>query len=180
MKIEVNTLSIISNIVVFIGVVVAIVAIIYNVRTAKKTQTANFLFESRQDIQYIESLHVLKQVHRSGKSFRSYVFPCEGQAITEMEMLERRKFQYILNFYERVAVSVREGIYDENMIKRTSFTTIIETYYIAESLIKAIREYVGSETTYQEFEWLVSRWKKNHCLKINGKSGVLNEDNICF
>lgn len=64
MKIEVNTLSIISNIVVFIGVVVAIVAIIYNVRTAKKTQTANFLFESRQDIQYIESLHVLKQVHR--------------------------------------------------------------------------------------------------------------------
>lgn len=74
-------------------------------------------------------------------------------------MTERRKFQYILNFYERVAVSIREGIYNEQMIKRTSYTTVIETYDIAEPLIKAIREHIKSETTYQEFEWLVKRWK---------------------
>ena len=159
MTLDANTLQIISNAIVLLGVVVAIWTIVYNVRTAKKTQTANFLFESRQDTQYIESLHVLKQVHRSGKSFRAYVFPCEGKAITEEEMIERRKFQYILNFYERVAVSIREGIYNEQMIKRTSYTTVIETYDIAEPLIKAIREHMQSETTYQEFEWLVKRWK---------------------
>ncbi|MDW6280587.1 DUF4760 domain-containing protein, partial [Escherichia coli] len=50
------TLQIISNAIVLLGVLVAIGTIIYNVRTAKKTQTANFLFESRQDMQYIESL----------------------------------------------------------------------------------------------------------------------------
>ncbi|HCL5623485.1 TPA: DUF4760 domain-containing protein [Kluyvera ascorbata] len=161
MTLDANTLSIISSAVVFLGVVAAIVTIIYNVRTAKKTQTANFLFESRQDAQYLESLHVLKQVHRSGKSFRAYVFPCNGGAITEDEMVERRKFQYILNFYERVAVSIREGIYNEEMIKRTSYSTVIETFDIAEPLIKAIREHINSETTYQEFEWLVKRWKKN-------------------
>ncbi|EIY5081843.1 DUF4760 domain-containing protein [Klebsiella variicola] len=159
MTLDANTLQIISNAIVLLGVIVAIWTIIYNVRTAKKTQTANFLFESRQDTQYIESLHVLKQVHRSGKSFRAYVFPCEGNKITEEEMVERRKFQYILNFYERVAVSIREGIYNEQMIKRTSYTTVIETYDIAEPLIKAIREHINSETTYQEFEWLVKRWK---------------------
>ncbi|EIC3000606.1 DUF4760 domain-containing protein, partial [Escherichia coli] len=49
------TLQIISNAIVLLGVLVAIGTIIYNVRTAKKTQTANFLFESRQDMQYIES-----------------------------------------------------------------------------------------------------------------------------
>ncbi len=156
---DATTLQIISNFIIFLGVVVAVGTIIYNVRTAKKTQTANFLFESRQDVQYIESLHVLKQAHRSGKSFRSYVFPCAGSTITEEEIAERRKFQYILNFYERVAVSIREGIYDERMIKRTSYTTVIETYDIAEPLIKAIREHIQSETTYQEFEWLVKRWK---------------------
>lgn len=159
MKLDVTTLQIISNAIVFLGVLVAIGTIIYNVRTAKKTQTANFLFESRQDAQYIESLHVLKMVHRSGKSFRSYVFPNEGQTISEEEMIERRKFQYILNFYERVAVSIREGIYNEKMIKRASYTTVIETYDIAEPLIKAIREHIKTETTYQEFEWLVKRWK---------------------
>ncbi|HGC5183412.1 TPA: DUF4760 domain-containing protein, partial [Escherichia coli] len=93
--------------------------------------------------------------------FRSYVFPCDGCIITDEEMAERRKFQYILNFYERVAVSIREGIYDEKMIKRTSYTTVVETYDIAEPLIKAIRESINSDTTYQEFEWLVRRWKAN-------------------
>ncbi|MGX9587778.1 DUF4760 domain-containing protein, partial [Escherichia coli] len=39
------TLQIISNAIVLLGVLVAIGTIIYNVRTAKKTQTANFLFE---------------------------------------------------------------------------------------------------------------------------------------
>ncbi|TKK13163.1 DUF4760 domain-containing protein [Pantoea agglomerans] len=159
MTLDATTLQIISNAIVFLGVLVAIGTIVYNVRTAKKTQTAIFLFESRQDAQYVESLHVLKEVHRSGKSFRSYVFPVQGQAISDKEKDDGRKFQYILNFYERVSVSIREGIYDEQMIKRTSYTTVIETFEIAEPLIKAIRESISSETTYQEFEWLVKRWK---------------------
>jgi len=47
------------------------------------------------------------------------------------------------------------------MIKRASFTTVIQAWDIAEPLIKAIREHIHSETTYQEFEWLVMRWKQN-------------------
>ena len=47
------------------------------------------------------------------------------------------------------------------MIKRASYTTVVETYDIAEPLIKAIRESINSDTTYQEFEWLVRRWKAN-------------------
>lgn len=156
-----TTLQIISNTTVLFGVFVAIGAIIYNLETAKKTQTALFLFESRLDQQYIESLHVLKKIHYSGKSFRSYVFPAERVAMTSCEISERLKFQYILNFYERVAVSIREGIYNEQMIKRASYSTVVETFEIAEPLIKAIREKRKSETTYQEFEWLVTRWKKN-------------------
>lgn len=166
MTMDAVTLQIISNILVFIGVVVAIITIIYNVKTAKKTQTANFLFESRKDRDYIDSLHMLKRVHQSGKSFRSYVFPGPGASITEDEMEERRKFQYILNFYERVAVGIRQDIYNEEMIKRTSYTTVIETWDIAEPLIRAIREHIHSETTYQEFEWLVVRWKKKKLKKI--------------
>jgi len=134
-------------------------------KNSKKTQTALFLFESRKDKDYVESLHVLKKSHKSGKSFRSYVIPPDGQQVSDKERVECRQFQYILNFYERVAVSIREGIYDEEMIKRTSYTTVIETWNTAEPLIKAIREKINSETTYQEFEWLVLRWKKNKLKK---------------
>lgn len=160
------TLQLVSNVIVFLGVIVAVITITYNVCMAKKTQTAAFLFESRKDKDYVDSLHILKKAHESGKSFRSYVFPIAGTIISDEEMDERRKFQYILNFYERVAVSIRQGIYNEEMIKRTSWTTVIETWDIAEPLIRAIREKINSDTTYQEFEWLVKRWKKNR-LKRN-------------
>jgi len=160
-----SDLQIMSNIIVLIGVAVAVITIIYNVKTAKKTQTALFLFESRKDKDYAESLHTLKKAHKSGKSFRSYVIPPDGQQISDKEMEDRRQFQYILNFYERVAVSIREGIYNEEMIKRTSYTTVIETWDTAEPLIKAIREKINSRTTWQEFEWLALRWKKNKLKK---------------
>lgn len=161
MSIDSIKMQIISNAIVFLGVVVAIFTIWYNVRTAKKTQTSIFLFESRTDKEYIESLHVLRKAHESGKSLRSYVFPCEGTKITDEEQEEKRKFQYILNFYERVAVGIQQGIYNEDMIKKTSYTTVIDTWNHAEPLIKAIREKINSETTYQEFEWLANRWKRS-------------------
>lgn len=157
---ETSNSHLINNVLVFIGVIVATITIIYNVRTAKKTQTAIFLFASRKDQQYIEALHILKKVHFSGKSFRSYVFSSHEEPVTPEILNERRKLQYILNFYERVAVSIREGIYDENMIKRTSYATVMETWDIAEPLVKAVREHIHSDTTWQEFEWLVSRWRK--------------------
>jgi len=160
MNLDMEKLQVISNCIILLGVVVAIAAIIYNVRTAKKSQTAAFLFESRMDKEYAESLHILRKAHKSGKSLRSYVFPVEGRAITPEEEIEKRRFQYILNFYERVAVSIREGIYHESMIKRISYTTVINTWDIAEPLIKAVREKIKSQTIYQEYEWLVNRWKK--------------------
>ncbi|MEN4214151.1 DUF4760 domain-containing protein [Serratia marcescens] len=161
MSVNADTMQIISNAIILFGVIVAILTIIYNVRTAKKTQTANFLFESRTDKEYIESLHVLRRVYESRKSIRCYVFPGEGLKLSPEEEDEKRKFQYILNFYERVAVSIQQGIYNEDMIKKTSYTTVINTWDHTEELIKAIRKSINSDTTYQEFEWLVKRWKKS-------------------
>ena len=161
MNLDSQVWQIISNFIIAAGVIIAAVTIYYNVRIAKKTQTAHFLFESRKDTEYVDSLHVLKKAHKSGKSFRSYVIPCDNNThITEEEMTERRKFQYILNFYERIAVSIQQGIYDEDMIKKVSYSTAVETYDISKPLIDAIRENLGTKTTYQEFEWLIKRWKK--------------------
>lgn len=158
MDLSSTTWQVISNALVFFSICTAVIAIRYNLQMARKTQTATFLFESRKDQEYAESLHTLRRVRDSGKSFRSYVFPVQA-ALSEDETEEGRKIQYILNFYERVAVSVKAGIYEEEMIKQTSWTTVIDTYETAEPLIKALREKLRSAFTYQEFEWLYNRWK---------------------
>lgn len=61
-----SDLQIISNIIVLIGVAVAVITIISNVKTAKKIQTVLFLFKSRICKDYVKSLHILKKVHKSG------------------------------------------------------------------------------------------------------------------
>ncbi|CAM3773030.1 DUF4760 domain-containing protein [Rahnella victoriana] len=168
MEFDALKMQLLSNAILLLGVFVAIGTIFYNVRIAKKTQTAIFLFESRMDSRYIQSLKVLKKVHRSGKSFRSFVFPAESSPLTEEEIRECSKFQYILNFYERVAVTIQSGIYDEDMIKRISYSTVIDTWNIAEPFIKALREELKSVNTYQEFEWLAGRWRNQ---PLNAKRG---------
>ncbi|EKN4111982.1 DUF4760 domain-containing protein [Yersinia enterocolitica] len=160
MALDVFSAQIIGNAILCFGLIVAIITIIYNVKTAKKMQTAIFLFESRKDQEYIQGLHVIRKVHDSGKSFRSYVIPMKGMELTKEEKEERLKIQYILNFYERVAVSIKNGIFSEIMIKEVSYSTVVQNYGIAEPFIHAIREKQQLQTLYQEYEWLVTRWKK--------------------
>lgn len=136
--------------------------------TAKKTQTSIFLFESRHDQGFIDGLNVLRERNESGKSFRAYIYPCEGQTEEEKEAdkIEKRKIGYYLNFFERVSVSIKSGIYDELMLKQVLYNTAIKNYDVAEPFIKALRELHGSKTYYQEYEWLVDRWKRDP-LEVN-------------
>lgn len=158
--------QIVSSLAVLIGLLLAFATIIYNIRTAKKGQTSVFFADSRNDIKYLEGQHALRQVHNSGKSFRSYIFPINTQ-LSDQEKDERLKFQYCLNFYERLAVSVKNGSYDEKMIKEIFFSSIVQNYEISEPFIKALREQKQRNTYYQEFEWLAQRWK-NKPLKSKG------------
>lgn len=142
-----------------LSLIIACAAIDRHQRIARKAQTATFLYESRFDKRYIDGLHTLRAIHLSGKSFRRYIFP--PQALTSQESQERQQLVYCLNFYERLAVGILHGIYHEKMIKQVFYNSIINNYFIAEPFIKAIREKESRETYYQEYEYLVTRWRKS-------------------
>lgn len=152
--------QIISSGSVLVGLGVAGATIIYNIKTSKKSQTSVFFAESRHDIKYLEGQHTLSQVHNSGKSFRAYIFP-QGVDLTDEEKADRIKIQYCLNFYERLAVSIKNGSYHEQMIKEVFYSSIVQNFEYSEPFIKALREKKGRNSYYQEFEWLAKRWKKS-------------------
>ncbi|MEL5658245.1 DUF4760 domain-containing protein [Serratia ureilytica] len=152
--------QIFSSISVGAGVLVAAATIVYNVKTAKKSLTATFLYESRFDKDYIDGLRALMKVHNSGKSFRVFAYPTKDFPLTEDDLADRLKITYCLNFYERMAVSIHKGIYDCEMVKDVFHSSIVNNYATAEPFIKAIREIKRKDTYYQEFEKLATAWKK--------------------
>lgn len=152
--------QIVSAVAVSLGLFIAIATIIYNVNTARKVHTSVFLGESRFDVDYKKGLSTMRRIHESNKSFRSYMYPSNGQAdLTDEEKTDKREIIYCLGFYERMAVSVKRKTYDETMIKEVFYSSVVNNYQIALPLIQAIREKENINTYFKEYEWLATRWK---------------------
>lgn len=171
-------ISVVADLAIIIGVIIAGVsayiankAITANKNISKKSKTADFLFSSRADEHYLKGLSALKERHASEFNFRCLVHEDKNdkrndeQKKSDMDCY--KKILYLLNFYERVAVSIKNNIYDEVMVKEVSYSTVLSTYAKAAHLIEAIRELEGKKTCYQEFEWLYNKWKLDPLKKLN-------------
>lgn len=141
------------NFFVLMGIIVAIVSVRSSKATARKKQTADFLFASRTDDKLVAGnrclthLHLRADVNMKSFASRDRVHSEEGGCI-----------RYVLNHYERIAVGIQAGIYDEKMLKKTSYSTVIRLHNQAKPFIDGVRESEGIQMYYQEFEWLVHRW----------------------
>lgn len=136
-----------------IGITIATISVVSVKATAKKKQTADYLLELRTDERLEKCIQKLRQIHG-----------CEN---TNMLTLGRENkaddsaaqdLRYLLNHFERLSVGIQAKIYNENMIKKSQYSTIVRTYERSTQFIQGVRE--SSPTAYQEFEWLSKRWKK--------------------
>lgn len=126
---------------------------------AEKKQTADFLFQSREDQKYINALNTISKMHKEGISLHCLIAPPEDK---KEEMRKNyTDVRYILNFYERMAVAVKNGMYNEDMLKQTSYTTLRSVYSHTKPLIDQVRETHKQPTAYIEFERLAERWIRN-------------------
>jgi len=66
-------------------------------------------------------------------------------------------YMYVFNFYEHVAVGVKNKAYDNRILKDNRYTTVTRLWGKTEVFRAAIRE--KNSTAYQEFEWLVQKWE---------------------
>jgi hypothetical protein len=97
-----------------------------------------------------EARRKITELHASDKNMAAYA-KAEGSD-------EIRTLRYALNHYEHVAVAIRQGIYDETIFKNASYTTLTRLYDRTKPFIDAMR-LIKSPTVWQEFEWLMLRWK---------------------
>lgn len=142
------------NVCVMIAVWVAIIAVVSNARTARKKQTADMIFSSRQDDRLIDGLREISNKHSvAAEDFRTF-------ARSDKRSDDFAKtLRYVLNHYEYLSVSVQAGIYDQKMLRHAMHTTVVAIYEKTLPFINELRTQENRCTIFQEFEWLACKWK---------------------
>lgn len=138
-----------------VGVLVAVVSVRSARATARKKQTADALFSSRNDKELQAGLRCVAKLHDSVDSnIRSFA------RVEKRESEEVKSMLYVLNHFEFVSVGIKHGIYDENMYRDASHGTIVSLYEKSKPFIDSVRDTRARKTIFQEFERLAERWKK--------------------
>jgi hypothetical protein len=144
------------SLVLTFGVIVALVSIWSAHRTAKKKQTSDLILASRSDEKLVEGLQCIKCLHDDpNTSLRHYGSP-EKKSDEKLPCM-----LYVLNYYESICVGVREGIYDEKMLKRAQCSQVIVLWERTEKLIEELRKTRAQPTMFCEFAWIGKRWKQS-------------------
>lgn len=136
-------------------IVAAIIAWIA-VRTARslerKKAAAGVIFSSRQDERLTDAVHTVSQLHDGDKNIAAYAKK------EHRDTVQSKALQYALNHYEYVSVGISQDIYDEQIFKNSSYTTVTNLYKRTRAYIEAVRREIDSKTTWQEFECLACKW----------------------
>lgn len=67
----------------------------------------------------------------------------------------------VLNYFESIAVCVDAKIYDDKIIKKTMYSTVVAIWDTCLPYVEERRKLKGKPTFYQELESMVKRWKEN-------------------
>lgn len=157
----------INNIILLCGVIATVMAIKsakeatvatinHNREIARQTETALFMFNSRSDRNLIQGYQTIREIHSSDTdNIVSYATNDEKRKSREAD-----RIRYTLNFWERVAVCVSHGIYCEKIIKDSMYTTVTDVFQRSQPYINAVRAQKHSQTPYQDFEAMVTRWRE--------------------
>ena len=141
---------------VMIGVIVAITSIASARTIARRKQTADLMFGTRADDNLSKGYKCLQRLHTAPDSnMRS--FASDEKSNSD----DANSIRYVLNHWERVFVGVRQGIYDEKMLREANYNTVIRVWAQAKPYIEAVREAEQKPTYYQCLESAARRWKKN-------------------
>ncbi|MDQ7997453.1 MAG: DUF4760 domain-containing protein [Luteibacter sp.] len=143
------------NVLVAIGVGVAVASVLTARSIARKKQSADLLLATRNDVILQNGARKLKYfVDANDRNVASLALP------ENIESEEAVCIRYFLNHFEAVSIGIQAGIYDEAMLKKTWYSVVVTSWERARPLVNKLRERF-SPTALQEYEWLHGRWKKS-------------------
>ncbi|WP_319558148.1 DUF4760 domain-containing protein [Thiomicrorhabdus sp.] len=151
------------------GFLLSPIAIIFSAITAgtiainlsQRQKSVELLQNIKSDKRIDSGLATLRKIHNdSGIEIECYAYA------ERADSKEAVRIRYILNTFEQMASGISDSVYDENIIKRSKYTTVINTYKRSKKFIDKVQE--SQPTAYQELTSLAKRWESKP-LKKRGK-----------
>ncbi|MGC9386623.1 MAG: DUF4760 domain-containing protein [Hydrogenovibrio sp.] len=138
----------------------ALIAGTIAINISKRQKSVELLQHMKSDTRVDDGLAILRKIHNDSENeVTNFAY------ITQADTEEAIKIRYLLNTFEQMASGISDRVYDENIIKRSKYTTVTNTYKRAKKFIEKVQE--SQPTAYQELSSLANRWE-SHPLKKRG------------
>lgn len=156
----------VQTLMLFIGVAVALWSVIVSRQNARRKAAVEVIFHSRGDKELREAVQKITELSDGDLTMAKH-----GRQ-NALNSDEAKALRYALNHYEYISVGIGQSIYDEEIFRTSSFTTITRLYKRTKPFIDELRKTTGVSTIYQEFEELACRWISNPLKKKSIKGFV--------
>lgn len=131
--------------------------------------TAGWLYTARRQRALARKQHTLNVMLQAGfnKEFRDaqtavrpHISAKKCPDILDPTNEDRENFRIILNHYELISAGIRNGDFDERMVRDSQRGSFVAAWETCEPVIFKMRDDRRRQTTYEHFQWLYRRWEK--------------------
>ena len=137
-----------------VGASLATTGWLYTARRARslsrKQHTVNVMLQASFDADFREASSKIRPYLKAGN--------CPDDDLTKENDEVREAFRRVLNHYEFVAAGLRNGDFDENLVRDSERGAILLLFRACKQLIYKIRDDRSRLSIYEHLEWLNRRW----------------------
>ncbi|MEC5324427.1 DUF4760 domain-containing protein [Aurantimonas sp. A3-2-R12] len=141
---------------ILIGAALATTGWLYAARRArtlaKKQHTINVILQTNFNARFLDARAKIAPHLKAGT--------CPPDIMNGADEDLRANFRDILNHYEFVSAGLRNGDFDEKLVKDSERGTYISLYTCCEAYIWHLRDGRKRMTIYEHLEWVHRRWHK--------------------
>lgn len=135
-----------------LSAIAAITIMYHNEKMAKRRATIDHIIFQKSNKELLTAIHSVYQLHENKTQLSSFI----GKSETD----EFKAILSVLNNHEFVALGIRRKAFEEAIYKELQYSNFLKVHQSSAGFIAELRKNSGTQTLFQEFEWLIKRWEK--------------------
>lgn len=150
-----DIMTAIQAVILFLGLGATVFTLFLQNKANKRLATLNLIIHQRSDEELNNAIDLVFKLATESSDFDDL-----SQYLKNKDSSERKAILKVLNYREFVAVGINKGIIDEEAYKQAYYSVTLRDWRILQKTIISIRNNRKTQTLFQDFELLVSKWKK--------------------